>query len=300
MSLIAQKTKWVLFLSSSQPKAEARHVLDLVYGLMCLESAGVKPDDISIYIDSPTQNFDGLFSLASTNIYHSKPTDNFFSDQENNKHENLVMFITGHGNPFGIDAVTPITPEKLLSTVKCMKGLGNAVIYLGQCYAGIFNYVNAGRARRKAGDGPEIVLIGATNLHESLSLSTTEKMLEGEIPWLANQFLLHVFKWFSAPVDIDGDGQSTIMDSYKYAGVFSNMHNKVMKNRGFIQMIDLHHEWRDLKNIAENDAGDDVTNLDNKVNCAAKFEMYVNSLEIHHVHQECWVLNSYPAQQITI
>jgi hypothetical protein len=284
-----------MFLPCSEPVAELRHVVDLVFGVFCLERAGIDPKDIFIYLDSPEQNMDGAFLLASTHQYHSNPTSQFFTDLNDNGYDNLVMFVTGHGGPLGMDGPQPISPSKLLKALKNTPSLNNVIIYLGQCYAGTFNFVNAGRVNKNE---PEVILVGATNLHESLSSGTSEKFRVIEFPWLANVFLLHVFKWISSPLDVDGDGLHTVMDSYKYAGMLSNMINKQMKTDGFVQIVDMHSELNDLRERTKVDTGDPQLNMENQLNCDAKLEMYLTRLAIHHVHQECWILNSRPAQQI--
>lgn len=50
--------------------------------------------------------------------------------------------------------------------------------------------------------------------------------------------------------------------------------------------------------LAKVEHEDEQVNIDNKVDCQAKYEMYINRLALHHVHQECWILNSRPAQLI--
>lgn len=293
MSLRTERTKWVMFLPCSQLNAEQRHVMDLVYGVYCLEAAGISPQDIFIYIDSPNQNYNGFFSLASTHAYTVQPSSEFFVDLANNNYSNLVMFVSGHGGPSGMDGPQPITPNRLLNALKNTPNLNNAVVYLGQCYAGTFNYINAGKGN---GAGPEIIIAGATNLHESLSLSTTESFLAMEFPWYANVFLLHVFKWMSAPSDVDGDGAFTVMDSYKHAGMWSNYYNKGYKTNGFMKIVDAHHEYKRLKEIADVDTGDMAVNAQNALECKAKYDIYLNQLDLHYIHQESWILNSRPAQ----
>ncbi|ROS15884.1 hypothetical protein EDF82_0993 [Raoultella sp. BIGb0399] len=295
MSLRTERTKWVLFLPCSQPVADQRHVMDLVYGVFCLERAGISPNDIFIYIDSPSQNYNGFFGLASAHPFIARPSSDFFSDLMFNDYANLVMFVSGHGGPKGMDGPQPITPSQLLNALKNAPNLDKAIIYLGQCYAGTFNYVNAGKGR---GQGPEIIIAGATNLHESLSLSTTEQFIAMEFPWYANVFLLHVFKWMSSPFDVDGDGAYTIMDSYKHAGMYSNYYNKAYKTSGFMKIVDAHHEYKRLKEIADTDTGDVGTNTQNGLDCKAKYEIYTNQLDLHYIHQESWILNSRPAQLI--
>ncbi|WP_145524639.1 hypothetical protein [Yersinia rohdei] len=294
MNLKTQKTKWVLFLSSSSMVPEFRHIMDLVFGLMCLERTGINNDDIFIYVDGPVQVIEKLFSIGSQNAYNILPSERFFTDSAENTHENLVMFVTGHGSPKGIDALEDITPNKLVCALKGTPGLSNSIVYLGQCFAGLFNYVNAARGK----DGGDIIFVGATNLHESLSHPTSEEFLTGPIAWPANLFLLHIFKWISSPIDVDGDGKITVMDSYKYAGVHSNMHNKQFKTQNFIEMLDQHQVYKDLDLIVQAPTGDLGIDMQNQINLDAAHNKYQNSLATHYVHQECWILNSYPAQRI--
>lgn len=335
MSLRSERTKWIMFLPCSSAEADSRHVFDLVYGVFCLERAGISPQDIFIYIDSPALNYDSFFSFASTARYVSKTTEDFFSDIEENTYDNIVMFVTGHGSPYGLDGITNISPNKLVTSLKNTPNLKNAIIYLGQCYAGTFNYVNAGKSRDETVD---IIIVGATNLNQSLSNTTAENFLIPglRIPWVANVFLLYVFKWMSSPQDIDGDGVHTIMDSYKYAGVYSNEANKQSKTNGFVNVMDLLQDYvkaRDalkekLQSQAQAEAAEAESehvaepevaaepetsaepetavgpeaganyDLDDEVDCKAKEDIYLGQLAIHHVHQECWILNSRPAQTI--
>lgn len=292
MSLFAQRTKWVLFLSDPAP--EIRFMADLAFGVKCLEDAGVNSEDIFVYIDGQPEQISGVLALSSDHPYEIKSSDDFFTDSIHNTHENMVMFVTGHGSPNGIHGVEPITPSKLVSCIKAMPELNNAIVYLGQCYAGLFNYVNAG----KEGESADIILVGATNLHESLSLSTTEQFLHQRISWIANVFLLHIFKWISSPSDVDGDGRATVMDSYKYAGVYSNISNKNFKTQCFSDMVDQHNEYKHLMEIANESTGNPAIDMTNKMDLQAAHDKYQQSLGSHYVHQECWILNSRPAQQI--
>ncbi|WP_368766737.1 hypothetical protein [Enterobacter hormaechei] len=295
MSLRSQRTQWVMFLPCTKPTDLLRHVMDLVYGVYCLEQAGVDPQHIHIYIDSCGQNTDSSFSEASVYPYQSKPTAEFFSDLNQNTYENLVMFVTGHGGLFGLDADPPISPSRIITALKATPNLQTAVLYLGQCFAGTFNFVNAGKGE---GENLEIILAGATNLQESLSLSTSQQFLNQRLPWLANVFLLNVFNWFLEPKDIDGDGKVTIMDSYKFAGILTNLINKQGKNGGFVMIMDMLQDYRDARDLAGIDTGDPQVNMANKVNSEAKYRQCIQQLGLHHIHQECWILNSRPAQKL--
>lgn len=108
MGLISGNTKWVLFLSSASD-AEDRHVWDLAFGLLCLESAGVRHQDIFIYIDGQDrQLFTQIISSGSAKQHTIKESKDYFTDKANNTYENMVMFVTGHGGIDGIDAANPI------------------------------------------------------------------------------------------------------------------------------------------------------------------------------------------------
>ncbi|HHF3145269.1 TPA: hypothetical protein ACPJ10_001685 [Vibrio diabolicus] len=303
MSLLNTNTKWVLFLASSEANPEERHILDLVYGLACLEKAGVKPDDIHIYVDGRDRsNISNLFQIASSNSYCIKNTNDFFTEMGSNTYENLALFVTGHGSERGIDAVTPITPHCLLDSLKTAPKLDKAVVYLGQCFAGIFNYVKAGRIGSEAGSGPDVIFIGATELQESLSSSTAEvfPINPEPISWSANLFLLHVFKWISSPFDVDGDSMHTIMDSYKYAGVMTNRSHKNLKAIEFIRLMDAYGELKNAQGIVNVTSGNAQIDMANKLRLKAIEERYLQSSYINNVHQECWILNSIPAQWIEI
>lgn len=292
MGILEENTKWVLFLGASG-EPEERHILDLAYGLFCLEAAGVKPEDVAVYIDGKNRAFiKGLLLSGTRFSYPVQETRDFFSDQKTNSHKNIVIFVTGHGSIEGIEASPVVSPYLLISTLKSSPGLEKAVVYLGQCLAGVFNFVGAGR---KKPDEADIVLIGATNLHNSLSSPTQEHFGGKDLTWVANLFLLHVFKWIMEPVDVDGDDKKTVIDSYKYAGVMSNAVNRDIKINSFVRSFDLHEKWEGAK---KKHAGSGT--LQSTLELQAAQASYQNELVVRYTHQECWILNSIPAQHIEL
>lgn len=301
MGLFAERTKWVLFLGSVTNNAEARHWFDLMFGLRCLENAGINQEDIWIYVDcGDSENFSRLLQFASPHKYILRPTSHFFNDQRQNGHENLVLFVTGHGSIEGIDASTVITPHALLTSLKTSPQLRVGIVYFGQCYAGIFDYVRVGRRGGRRNDDPpgsqtepEIIFLGATKLYESLSAETTEQFLGGSIPWIANLFLLNVFKWIERPIDVDGDGRFTIIDSYKYAGIRSNALNKQIKSSNLFELLKTHDQFKKLT-----EAHTPQISPSDSLKLQALSSKYDQLLDIHNVHQECWILNANPAQRI--
>lgn len=130
-------------------------------------------------------------------------------------------------------------------------------------------------------------------MRRRLSHSTAETLTTGPQNWPANLFLLFVFKWFLQPVDVDGDGKYTIIDSYKYAGAISNMANKQLKAQAFPQTHHLQQRWESAKAAhAQQPTPTTRANLD------AATTLYKKHLEIMYIHQECWILNAIPSQRI--
>lgn len=290
--LIAGPTRWVLFLASSQ-QAEDRHVLDLAYGVYCLEQAGVSAADISVYVDGPDRAAIATqWSQGTASAIPIQESHEFFVDIGNEKAENLVMFVTGHGGWEGIDAPRPIKPFPFVTAIKSAPLLKHAVVYLGQCYAGIFNYVSAGKGKGASGEA-DVIVIGATNLHSSISASTTETLINGPVPWFANVFLIHVFKWILSPVDVDGDGRYTVMDSFKYASALSNDGNLTMKTQVTNRIFDLRTAW-----LTAQAAQQSTPSLSLQMAEAAAKAQYFDALQLNHVHQDGWILNAWPAQQV--
>lgn len=307
MQLNSKKTKWVFFLSADG-EPEPRHIFDLSFGLLCLESNGANFDDIEIYVDGTNRdNIEKFISAGTKNSYPIKSSQDFFDVAAENTHENLVIFVTGHGSHLGIDASPVVTPHKLLSRIRSTPHLDAAIVFLGQCYAGTFNYIGAGR--KKDGEA-DVIFIGATNLHQSLSLRTTEKLVDDqEVTWPANVFLLYTFKWFLNPVDIDGDGKTTIMDCYKFAGCMANTFNRAGRRGIFEQSLDDRNKYvaayRAYQQLSATPLEQqsplhsfevkmkelEVTNAE---------QTYQQSFDLYHTHQECWILNSIPAQQIEL
>jgi hypothetical protein len=85
------------------------------------------------------------------------------------------------------------------------------VIVLTQCYAGIFNYLDAL-------ESPQLVVIGATNLNPSVSAEIKlpkamqlEDGSTGKDKWSANIFALGFFAWLANPLDLDGDGATNLV-----------------------------------------------------------------------------------------
>ncbi|MBP2168792.1 hypothetical protein J2125_001984 [Erwinia toletana] len=54
------------------------------------------------------------------------------------------------------------------------------------------------------------------------------------------------------------------------------------------------------EHIASISAGDQQRDMNNPLTLMSLKEQYLNLLAVNYLHQECWILNSYPAQSIEI
>lgn len=303
MSLLNEKTKWV-FLLTSKDDPEERHIYDIAFGIACIESRAIDPSNISIYIDCINQpRTESFLQVASTYPYTFKPSSSLFTELTENTYDNIVLFVTGHGSIDGLFGSIPIKPFPLFSAIKKAPGLKLAVAFFGQCYAGIFNYMSVGEKKDDRGNllEPPIIVIGATNLFNSISSPTTESFQVGQKSWQANLFLLNLFRWIKDPIDVDGDGKFTIMDSYKFAGAFSNDNYKKIKSEAFItpfqhlqELTAIEEELQEL--MLKDPMNPKVTSL--SLDKRAVSIKYQNSLDIQFNHQESWILNSIPPQYI--
>lgn len=304
MSLTTEKSHWV-FLLSSIDEPEERHIYDIAFGIFCLECSGIHPKRISIFIDGKDRKLiSGIISNASTHKYKIGRSKDLFTYFEKKSANNLIMFVSGHGNIDGLPATPPIKPYSLLNFIKTIPNLKLGVLYLGQCYAGIFNYMSVGgKTCSETGNilEPPIVVVGATNLYSSISASTKEMFLTAEKTWVANLFLLYLFKWIKNPFDVDGDGKFSVMDSFKFAGSQSNDSNKKIKSANFqsphfvleqIRLIEERMKKHPTKDVS------DPTYIPLLLDRQALEYEYKKILDIQFNHQEPWILNSIPAQII--
>lgn len=125
----------------------------------------------------------------------------------------LGCVISSHGN---IDGAATLNPNKILSCINNIPGLTDGLLLLGQCFAGVFNIPTTSK----------ICVIGASNFCESLSSG----YLKG-VPWVANIFLYYFSLWFTETQnqDVDGDGNCSILDAYKYASFKTNISLQELK-----------------------------------------------------------------------
>ena len=227
MSLRSSKTTlWLFLLGSNNGNVEERFAFDIAYGVHSLEKANVDSNNIRVLVDnSGKQVINSVFSRTGIKSYPIIETAELPAVlREHQNHTDLVIFVTGHGSTDCIVAETPIKPYDMIQIIKSATNFRRAILYLGQCFAGIFNFLPVDRTKAEidTNSGCEIIIIGAANLSPSVSSQTTEDFGTEKFPWGANIFLLGLFSWIQNPKDVDGDSKCTIMDSYKAAGSFAN------------------------------------------------------------------------------
>lgn len=241
MNIQQQRTRWVFLASTVNSSPEPRHLLDVSFGVYCLEQAGIRPDDITLIIDGDNDQFIkehlGFGTRHERKIYKTSSINQSVPLADG--YENLVLFVCGHGGPQGIASKPKcISPHILLNRIDAA-GFQRCVIYLGPCNVGVFNYMPVSTtSHHKNPRETEIVVIGSTKFHSSIAMVMKEGMLDDEtVSWISNIFLHYVFRWFLGPCDIDGDGKCTIMDSYKFAGYLTNVEYKDMKKKNFATLV---------------------------------------------------------------
>jgi hypothetical protein len=284
LELLDSETVWV-FLSGSD---EERFISDIEFYVYCLLQRKFPLDNILIFIDHPSGiNFNNVCSsMLDIQTYSSSEIQQKLSDKEPKK---VVILVTGHGSYNGIKADTDIKPYDLINTLRSINNLAYALIVLGQCFAGTFNFLDARSTDPNTGNiiPPEICIIGATNLTYSVSIPIYIKEIDTK--WQANIFLLGFMVSIRDQIDIDGDGHTTVLDAYKLAGIHTTQELVVAKKQV-------------LKSIHENFVTDTISQLtgasaSQELTDKAKDDL-MESLEIILLNQDYWILNANLARKL--
>lgn len=293
MGLIEDNTHWIFLLASSR-EPEDRHIYDVIFGILKLLRAGVCADDITVVIDtkktSILQTIKSIPAFQNKRIYKSIELTDIF---QNNTHKTIVLFVNGHGNPTGLDSEPVIKPYHLFTKLQNAHNLKKGIVFLGQCFAGIFNYMPVKSSEKDGKILPPLVVIGGTGLYPSISSA----LVFDEPPedtWAVNVFFYYLFQWIINPVDIDGDGRYGLIDAYKFIGCsiadFCNYQKRIDHLRTIQDEKDLAEAIKLLKTktFSEEDQ--------------AALELKIQSLEqmllLRYNHQEVWILNVFDAMDI--
>lgn len=189
----------------------------------------------------------------------------------------LGCVVSSHGNINGINCASDIKPNELLAKMQQINGLTDGLLLLGQCYSGIFNMPNHSN----------ICVIGASNFYPSISAP----IKDGICNWAANVFLYFFFEWLKNPVDIDGDGQATILDAYKYTSYKTNqflVRSKIEDSKTFETWC--LSEQRKIENPTTEDRDKGMTFM--------RIQELNDRLSLYHNHQEAWISNQNAAMRL--
>lgn len=284
-------TSWVFVSDSDEP----RHLWDIVLGAHVLNLKKVPRAHVHVC----TNHIAAAQHLNPYGIRNIKPIDQLDAVLGGLHCELLVLVVEGHGTFDGAgQAKRVLSPADAITKVRGVAGLRAAVIVLNQCFAGVFNLLDAAAS-------PPLVLIGATNLNESIS---TKIDLQKPLPqedgspgiqsWLANIFSLSFFAWIESQPDVDGDGALTILDAFKFAGAVSNQQLIKAKGELFVTALTLVDQLRALGQAppAQNpqQAGAHMLQV------RATEKQLSEALKMLYLHQEPWILHANLARKILV
>lgn len=254
-----------------------RFIKDIFHSIYVLQQIGVQGQNITIVSDWESKEweangFSPINPVAPKELYETIKSI---------KSENLFIISCCHGSIYGIGGIDSIRPDDLISSIKSNSTMKNCVVFLGQCYAGVFNYTNV------TSEGQNIVYIGATGMRTGISSSTTWKITPtSALNWIANISVFYMFEWLSKPVDVDNDGHYSVIDLYKYVSYHTNSKTEQIEKeetRRFLQS-QIKLELSKLVN-------------GNKDSLLASLEAAADKAMMRYIvpHQDCWILNAIPA-----
>lgn len=297
MNLLSSETVWI-FLSGSD---EGRFLDDIGFGIQCLAHRNFPNENIYVLVDDlSTPSVIGIYSQVFGRTI--LPTNNLQTLLEGRQDfKNLVLVVTGHGNEQGIESDPTIRPFPLMSLIKSQPGLENALIVLGQCFAGAFNYMDARGRTPRNGEVAEsrICIVGAADLTESVSALSNLKELQQYQTfscakvWKANLFLLYFMNSVAFPQDIDGDGQCNVMDAFKYAGIRTNQHLITVKS-GVLQDF---HRLTIISALEK--AKPDALEKSQLLDDTAKLDL-ITAIAGFLTSQSCWILHADLARSLLL
>ena len=293
MGLRLEKTNWV-FLLASKDEPETRHIYDIKFGIDSLVRAGIAIDDVTVIIDSNKQEniqiIQNIKGFTNKKIHKSSSLNKLFNK---NEHDNIVLFVNGHGHYRGLDSNPIITPSSLLTDLQSANNLKHGIVFLGQCFAGIFNYMPVMPREKEGKKLPPLVIVGSTGLDRSIS-SARILQEKTEYPYQVNIFFYYLFKWIEKPVDIDGDGNYSLIDAYKYIEccviAFCNYQkvDSLIKRRK--DELSLYEAIEKLENKK--------TPNEEKISTTLIIKSLKKQLSLYEHNQKAWILNAIEAMNV--
>lgn len=278
---IKDKSHFVFIAISSKPNEDLqdkeRFIKDIFHSIYVLQEIGVPGKNITIVSDWDSLDWEnnGFKPLVPT-----LPKDACTKIQSIDA-ENLFVISSCHGGLFGIGGPVSIRPFDLVEAIKTNDKIENCLVFFGQCYAGVFNYTNVSDEKKR------IVYIGATGMRSGISSYMKWDIgASKSIEWIANIAVFYMFEWLQTPVDVDNDGNYSIMDLYKYVSYKTNNKTEEIEKRETKNFLQTQIDF-EIKKILNKDSGTILAMLDAEANQALM--RYIIP------HQDCWILNAIPA-----
>jgi hypothetical protein len=314
MNLLGENTLWI-FISGSD---EERFIDDIRFGLDILQDKNISLENIKVFIDGEKNIIESSFANAELipKIFSIKSLEN---ELRKKPYKNVILFTTGHGDENGLQGEQALPSFKLIEFVRSIPGLQSGLLVIGQCYAGVFHYMDAETT-------PKLCIIGSTGFEVSLSLesnsivNTLKKIASTQgneqvfLPhglkiknWKANIFLFFFFIWLHEPKDIDGNNELTVMDAYKFASIRTNMIlcDQKCQTTFFIQeSINSYNEFfKALSKIypSVEEYPDETNSLFREhlqLNVSSEKQRIDKQLQVLYTQHEPFVLNSRLAQEL--
>ncbi len=286
-------TCWI-FVSDSDDSVQenVRHMYDIIYAIDVLKSKGVHDSCIKVFTN---------YTLLDLKLFGHPEALGLSTIQDvlNSTHfEKAMVVVTGHGSHLGI-AGGNLSPFGLTNAVRSINGIKSGTIVLCQCYAGVFNFLDAAKPK------PDLALVGATNLNISLSVGINHELKQidetvASEGWVANLFMYYFFTWIKNPEDIDGDGEKSLCDAFKYSGINTGRHISSNKSLLFIKANELNNQFSSL--LAA------VKLFNNEPSTPEEFDTYTKFLDVCtkleentsllHLNQEPWLLHATKSRHI--
>lgn len=293
-------THWVFVCGmNSEKDDQLRHVTDIFFALSVLKRKGISHNNISVLIDpSPHHLLSYLPDDLPFDGIKISPVQDLKQIIHSRSLENLVLTVLGHGSPQGIDADSLLKPHDLINIIHSKKDIKNCAVIFGQCYSGIYNYINLIKECGSDESKPVICFIGASGLNSSLSSSVSIELYSKPLNWVANIFLCYFFVWIENNEihrDIDGDNKETLADAYKYAGANTSQHLLQTKANIALALYPIQQALSDKTKLVDESSPD---YLDQLVDIDGLRTRIKNFASINHTVQDPWILNANKARNI--
>ena len=139
MALLSENTLWIFLSASKFNEFEEHHVNNIAKGIESLEIHNINPNNIAIFIDGDEQIIRDKLKMTlqkTYSLYSIAPSKELLKLMLNCFYENVVVFVTGHGD---LNGIYDYTPNKLLNTLTKGNLNKNLIIYFGQCYSHAFH-----------------------------------------------------------------------------------------------------------------------------------------------------------------